>query len=73
MLFVEHESATCPLCGSPVWYALKEEVSGWKVFYQCRGPSGCGSEWQRGRVALSDVDSRDEAYEQAASMNPAGE
>lgn len=68
MLAVEHESAVCPDCESPLWYSLKHEASGWKVFYDCLADGGCGREWMVGRVALSRVSNRDEAYEQAASM-----
>jgi hypothetical protein len=68
MLTLEHESATCPHCGRPLWYSLKGESSGWKVFYNCPPDSGCGREWMVGRVALGGVSTRDEAFEQAASM-----
>jgi len=68
MLLSEHHKASCDRCGSPVWYGLKEEPTGWKVFYVCDPQTGCGSEWRVGWIGRSDVDSMDEAYRRAESM-----
>ena len=53
LTFTKHESATCPDCGTPLVYGLKEEPSGWKVYYECN--NRCGFERMTGRVKLSKV------------------
>lgn len=68
MLLSEHDSATCPSCGSPLLFGLKEEVTCWKVFYVCESEEGCGAECRLGRVSLESVDTMDEAYERAEKM-----
>ena len=68
MLLSEHDTASCDRCGSKMWYGLKEEPTGWKVFYVCDLPTGCGSEWGIGRISRIDVESVDEAYRRAESM-----
>lgn len=66
----EHDHAVCPACGEPLWYGVKEESSGWKVFYVCESASGCGREFATGRIRLSTVDHRDEVYARAETMTP---
>lgn len=68
MLLSEHDTASCDRCGSTVWYGLKEEPTGWKVFYVCNPRTGCGSEWNVGWVKRGNVESIDEAYQRAESM-----
>lgn len=68
MLLSEHDIASCGRCGSTVWYGLKEEPTGWKVFYVCDPRAGCGSEWQMGRIRRGNVESMDEAHRRAESM-----
>lgn len=60
-----HESAECPTCGSLLWYGLKEEATGWTVYYEC---SECTFEKRVGRVAMADVESRDDAVKWAEEM-----
>lgn len=68
MLLSEHDIASCDRCGSTVWYGLKREPTGWKVFYVCDPRTGCGSEWQMGWIRRGTVGSIDEAYRRAESM-----
>jgi len=70
MYLYRHESTTCRWCGKPLWYGLKEEASGWKVFYSCDPADGCGWERMTGRIPLSSVDHHDDVYERAESMIP---
>lgn len=65
MQMQRHDSATCPRCGSRLWFGLKSEATGWSVYYDC---DDCGFEERVGWVAMADVSSRDEAHERAASM-----
>lgn len=60
-----HDSAECPTCDSLLWYGLKAEATGWKVFYEC---GDCCYEKRVGRVAMADVESRDDAVERAVDM-----
>jgi len=64
----EHGSRRCRWCGEPLWYGVKEEPSGWKVFYCCRSSDGCGRERMAGRIPRSSVDHLDQVYERAESM-----
>jgi hypothetical protein len=68
MLFSKHDTASCDQCGSTVWYGLKKEPTGWKVFYVCDLETGCGSEWRVGWIGLAEVKSIDDAYQRAESM-----
>jgi len=47
-------------------FGLKEEASGWKVYYQCN--ERCGFEQMAGWVKLSEIDHRDEVNERAREM-----
>lgn len=62
--FTRHDSARCPECGEPLYFGTKEEASGWKVYYDCE----CGWERMVGRIAMSDVEHRDEVHERAREM-----
>jgi hypothetical protein len=68
VLATEHEEAECARCGSNLCYVVKEEETGWKVFYECRPSSGCGKEWFVGRISLSQVEKQSEVYELASEM-----
>lgn len=68
MQFTEHDSRQCEWCGEPLWYGLKEEPSGWKVYYSCLSEGGCGWERMVGRVSRTAVDHLDEVYREAAAM-----
>lgn len=61
----EHESAVCRHCGSPLYYGLKEEPSGWKSTVVCDPDDGCGREWAHGWIPRTEVDHIDDAYERA--------
>ena len=64
--FRKHDTATCPDCGEPLVFGLKEEASGWKVFYEC--DDRCGFEQMTGWVKLSDIEHRDEVDARAHEM-----
>ena len=66
MIFTKQDTATCPYCGSALVFGLKEEASGWKVYYQCN--DRCGFEQMAGWVKLSEIDHRDEVNERAREM-----
>jgi len=66
MLTTEHGEATCPECNAPLYFGLKREATGWKVYYEC--DDHCGFERMAGRVSLSKVGSREEAYDRAEAM-----
>lgn len=68
MLLYQHESACCPRCGGRLLYGLKAELSGWKVVLECDPDTGCGRQFSRRWIPLSDVDRFDDAYERAASI-----
>jgi len=68
MLLSEHDKVSCRRCGSTMWYGLKEEPTGWKVFYVCDPQTGCGSEWRIGRISRTNIESLDEAHRRAESM-----
>lgn len=63
MFFQEHQTATCEWCGERLWYGVKEEARGWKVFYACR--EGCHREWMAGRVSRIGIGHIDEVFERA--------
>ena len=65
MQLVKHDTATCPTCGGALWFGTKPEGSGWKVYYEC---TACGFERRAGRVAMNEVESRDEAWDRAEAM-----
>lgn len=64
----EHDERRCRWCGERLWYGLKEEPSGWKVYYCCQSSDGCGRERMVGRIARSSVDHIDAVYRKAESM-----
>lgn len=68
MLSRKHPDARCPWCGSPLWFGLKSEPTGWKVQYDCTGSDGCGREYSPGRVSRFDTGDEDEAYRQAERL-----
>ncbi|MCQ4333463.1 hypothetical protein KM295_08210 [Natronomonas sp. F2-12] len=68
MLARKNPEARCRDCGSPLFYGLKPEPTGWKVQYVCPPPEGCGREFVPGRIARSSVGSEDEAYERARKL-----
>jgi hypothetical protein len=47
---------------------VKEEPSGWKVFYACFDPEGCGREWYAGRISRDHIDHHDEVFAEAEEM-----
>lgn len=68
MYLYPHESARCPRCNGRIMYGLKNEASGWKVVLECELNTRCGRQFSSRWIHLSDVDSFDDAYEQAASI-----
>ena len=64
--FTRHDSATCPDCGVALMYCVKDEGSGWKVYYECS--DRCGWERMAGRVKLVDIEHRDEVDDRACEM-----
>lgn len=60
-----HETAECPSCGSLLWYGLKAETAGWKVYYEC---VDCWFEKRVGRVVMADVESHNDAVKRALEM-----
>lgn len=60
-----HDWAECPDCGSRLWYGLKAESTGWKVYYEC---NRCRFEKRVGRVPMAEVESRDDAAIRAKEM-----
>ena len=65
MLLSEHDTASCEQCGAAVWYGVKEEPTGWKVFHVCDPQVGCGSERRVGRITRADIESMDEVHRRA--------
>jgi hypothetical protein len=65
----EHDERQCRWCGERLWYGLKEEPTGWKVYYFCRSPDGCSRERMIGRIPRSSVDHIDAVYRKAESMD----
>ncbi|MEZ3114374.1 hypothetical protein RYH80_00335 [Halobaculum sp. MBLA0147] len=61
MILSRHPEVDCRDCGERLYVGLSPEPSCWKVHYVCRLPDGCGRERRGGRIAVSAVDSRDEA------------
>jgi hypothetical protein len=66
----KHHNEVCWWCGTHLWYGVKQEPTGWKVFYECNGPNGCGREWCTGRIDRSGIHSTDEVFARAADMPP---
>jgi predicted RNA-binding Zn-ribbon protein involved in translation (DUF1610 family) len=66
MTFTEHQSVTCPDCGEPLMYGMKEETTGWKVYYDCK--EQCGWERSLGVIDMSEVADRDEMEARAEEM-----
>lgn len=60
--FRKHERATCPECDAELYFGTKEEASGWKVYYECRG---CPFDRMAGWIRLAEINHRDEVYESA--------
>lgn len=68
MFLREHETAACRYCAESLWYGVKSETFGWKVYQVCDGADGCGRERMVGRISMANVDHRDEVSELAAKM-----
>lgn len=66
MQMQRHDSATCPDCGSHLWYGTKQEATGWVVYYEC---GACCFEKRVGWIAMADVDSRGTAERRAEGMD----
>lgn len=66
----KHPDEVCQWCKIPIWYGVKKEPTGWKVFYVCDGPDGCGREWYAGRIDQDDIRSDDEVFDRAADISP---
>ncbi|CCQ37902.1 uncharacterized protein Nmlp_3789 [Natronomonas moolapensis 8.8.11] len=65
MIVRKHPDARCPHCGSPLYYGLKSEPTGWTARYDCTAAEGCGREFTVGRIDRASVESEDGAYERA--------
>lgn len=65
MQMERHDSATCPYCRQGLWFGVKEEGTGWSVYYEC---SDCSFERMVGRIPLQDVNERNEVRVQAKKM-----
>ncbi len=68
MFFRQHPEATCRLCNEGLWYGVKEEPTGWKVFYACK--DGCHREWMVGLVSRGEIEHVDEVFERAKEWAP---
>lgn len=69
MLLRKHRKS-CRQCGEALWYGVKEEPTGWKVFYVCRNSAECGREWFVGRIPREGPDHLDEVFAEAQQMAP---
>lgn len=65
MQMQRHDTAACPVCCARLWFGLKAEPNGWKVYYEC---DECRFEKLVGRVSIESVSGRDEAQMKAESM-----
>lgn len=63
---IEHDTATCPDCNAILAYGMKEEATGWKVYYQCNDQ--CGFEQMAGWVKRSEIEHRDDVDKRAREM-----
>lgn len=72
MFVRKHPDARCPYCGSPLYYGLKSEPTGWKARYDCPEPEGCGREFTVGRIDRASVENEDDAYERARRLGDGG-
>ena len=55
MQMERHDFANCPYCNQRLWFGVKEEGTGWSVYYEC---GECSFERMVGRISLADVDER---------------
>lgn len=68
MYFQPHSDATCPHCGSDeMRFGTKEEVTGYKVYYQC---DDCSDEWMTGKVMKADIERDMDITTNAKAMSP---
>ena len=65
VLLRKHPTAVCDYCDEPLWYGVKEEPTGWKVYSHCRGDDSCGKERSAGRISRADIESIDDVYARA--------
>jgi hypothetical protein len=65
MRTVKHDTATCPDCGTALWFGTNSEGSGWAVYYEC---ADCQFERRAGRVTMEETDSRDALWDRAEKM-----
>lgn len=62
-----HPSAVCDYCGSSLYYGLKAEQAGWKVFYECTDDD-CRPNTSVSFVPIRRVSGIDEVYEHAEQI-----
>lgn len=65
MQMQRHCSATCPECGSRLWFGAKSEGTGWSIHYEC---DDCVFEQRTGFVAVHEIESRDDVQARAKAM-----
>jgi len=65
--FRKHRKS-CRCCGETLWYGVKEESAGWKVFYACTNLEDCGREWYAGRIPRERIGHYDEVFVEAQKM-----
>lgn len=65
MQMERHDTASCPHCGSVLWFGVKEEGSGWSVYYEC---DECWFEEMVGYVSRSELGDSDDVREHAKEI-----
>jgi hypothetical protein len=66
----KHHDRACRWCDTRLWYGVKEESTGWKVFYVCHTADGCGREWYAGRIERKSIKNYDDVFDEAKALSP---
>lgn len=70
LVFYRKHCNSCRRCGETLWYGVKEEPAGWKVFYECHNYEDCGRERYVGRIPREHTEHLDDVFAQAQQMAP---